>query len=82
MFAIVLLGPALIMMGIVWAREACRASFAYAYVFSNFVSVFGVTYLLCKVGSKKQVGTTGRLISLGAKRMKFGFKGWFNLLPA
>ena len=46
-FAIVLLGPSLIMMGIVWARETCRATFAYAYVFSNSVSIFGVTYLLC-----------------------------------
>ena len=46
-FAIVLLRTALIMMGIVWKREACRASFAYAYVFSNFVRIFGVTYLFC-----------------------------------
>lgn len=46
-FAIVLLRPALIVMRIEWAREACRASFAYANVFSNFVSIFGVTYLFC-----------------------------------
>ena len=76
----VLLAPVLIMMGIVWAREMCRASFAYNYVFYNFVSIFGVTYLLCLVGPKKQVGTTARFICLGAKQTKFGLKGRFNLL--
>ena len=47
MFAIVLLESALIVMGIVRVRETSRATFSYAYVFSNFVSIFGVTYLFC-----------------------------------
>ena len=68
------------MMGILWALEMCRASFAYNYVLYNFVSIFGVMYLLCLDSPKKQVGTTARFICLGAKRMKFGLKGRFNLL--
>ena len=68
------------MMGILWAREMCRASFAYNYVIYNFVSIFGVMYLLCLDGPKKQVRATARFICLGAKRMKYSLKGRFNLL--
>ena len=55
------------MMGILWALEMCRASFAYNYVLYNFVSIFGVMYLLCLDGPKKQVRATARFICLGAK---------------
>ena len=34
------------------ARKMCRASFASAYL-TNFVGIFCIAYLLCKVGNKK-----------------------------
>ena len=63
------------MMGILWALEMCRASFAYNYVLYNFVSIFGVMYLLCLDGPKKQVRATARFILPGSKANEIQLKG-------
>ena len=63
------------------ARSVSRR-FCLRLCLPNFASILGIAYLFCQVGPKEQIGTTARLICLGAKRMKFGFKGRFDLLSA